>query len=405
MAGVSLGEAEREVLRWFDPTQAPRILWSRYVHPGDLLPVAVPLHDSETSSRWYLRDHGGGRIDQVPLDSIGDPALVVAAGARALDRLESPAVDPLAAGLGAAAPGTPAPVTVLGVFDARTGELRATIADNRLRPNSLATLATAPSAPATFAASARVTATATTTRVPVSLNDLAMYPTLTPSPSPTPAPPRVTLSQVNLPADLAPTFRTYPLAPGSSWTWRVHAMANDVRWARQIVTETVVATWLEGENAVVETETVVQDQTPGNAGPNRIGAAPGRRTRYVTPRVILGDLRDLPWILGSVTPPEHPDSPFARGVAIEALVTPFNDTATVGPVSGPGGPTDVTTPAGVFHGCWAVDAPGGNGWGAGRTFCPGVGFVRHRFTAAGTRYHDTLDAELLRWRRTVLPER
>jgi hypothetical protein len=136
------------------------------------------------------------------------------------------------------------------------------------------------------------------------------------------------------------------------------------------------------------------------------GAAPARHTRFVTPDIILDDLGNLEWMHRVVTRFEQADSPFAAGgIAIEMIVTPFNSEVDVGPAWPDGGPDDVTTPAGTFRDCWTMENIGGNGWGAVRTFCPGVGYVGYSFTAETTTGSEALDAFLLRWHRATLPAR
>ncbi len=81
--GVSLAEAEREVLSWLDPSREPRIEWSQYVRRSDLGADGVPL----------LRDTYPDLFHDQPVAGLGDPLIVVVASTRGIDPLGGPARD------------------------------------------------------------------------------------------------------------------------------------------------------------------------------------------------------------------------------------------------------------------------------------------------------------------------
>jgi hypothetical protein len=83
---VSLEEAEREVMRWFDPTRQPRIEWSKYMRRDAF--IAQFTWDAWLADMWLVP-----REDR-PLDLLRDDPLIVAvASTRAIDAFAGPPVE------------------------------------------------------------------------------------------------------------------------------------------------------------------------------------------------------------------------------------------------------------------------------------------------------------------------
>jgi hypothetical protein len=88
------------------------------------------------------------------------------------------------------------------------------------------------------------------------------------------------------------------------------------------------------------------------------------------------------------------------------IVTAFREPGFASPVvSVVDGPSDVITPATVFHSCRAIRVLLAQTWGAKRWFCPGVGSVSS-VDGGGSSYYDAVShTHLLRWKPADLPPR
>jgi hypothetical protein len=399
--GVSLREAEREVLSWFDPTRAPRIEWSRYVRRSELAEAIPPERFGILLDQWPQG------FEERNLDALGDPLILILASTRGIDPMSGPSADgrprlPVPAPPDAISPER---LFVVAVFDGNTGERLIAQPISAAPGRTLSALQAIRSADIDVRAAARRTLTPTPPRKPE-----PAHADRTQTPTPTLVPSGARLTWANLPAALRPTFRAYPLAPGSSWTWRYTSSNGDVRWVAEIITETIESAWLEGETAVVRSRIDKQSLTPKrNQGDAEQGDTPTTALRFVTPRLISGarwDKSVADRIVDDLAPATSgEESPFnqggvARELFIDLLPSGSNGLTFVGDE-----PATVTTRAGTFHDCWMLTSVGGASWGAVRWFCPGVGPVQYGF-GSGTPYHSsTAVADLIRWRRATLPER
>lgn len=224
---------------------------------------------------------------------------------------------------------------------------------------------------------------------------------------PVPGARRLTLS--NLPDSLRPTFRFYPLAPGSSRTWEWSSESRGVVWSAALVTETVEAAWLDGEMAVVESQLEWQWQSgPWEHDPE----APARVVRYVGPRFIARAPYDesneeSPLSTENSSyrwPTPKPGSPFAlESVALEAYSGLFPEQWDGGLYQGAAGPVTVTTPAGPFKGCWGLTYMIAVSAGTRRWVCPGLGVVAFGGGHAAGFHASMTVAQLVQWTRAALP--
>jgi len=292
---------------------------------------------------------------------------------------------------------SPDRVTVWALFDAHTAERIS--AEAAWADGSANALELIPAAEVTVWPRARRSPGHTPTATP--------WPTLT-RPPPTPVPDDARLTWSNMPPALAPTFRAIPLAPGTSWTWRVTLSNFDVRWAAEIVSETIEAVWPEGDLAVVRSRVEVEPLTPPR---NRIyhvlRYAAGENLRYVAPGVIAASREDVAeaqeWARD--VPPSHPPPDAVAEVAVDWFSGLLPGASDVAFTSVRDGTASVTTPAGTFNGCWAIDHIGGASWGASRRVCPGVGTVQYSYGDCAISHCCMVVAELIDWHRAELPER
>jgi hypothetical protein len=192
-----------------------------------------------------------------------------------------------------------------------------------------------------------------------------------------------------MPAALEPVFRTYPMIPGSSWTWRVTHRGAGVRWAVVTITETVRAVWLAGpDRALVEVDVEEKPQTPMAASYIPIEPSERRIYREVDPAFVLLD----EYRRGTSVPGQ-----FHPRITVEPLLDHFDSGSDeIRPEESAFG-VSVTTRGGAFDGCTRLSVVGGGGWENYRWFCPGVGYVRdERYTCYSNAGDFTL-SELVRW--------
>jgi hypothetical protein len=226
-------------------------------------------------------------------------------------------------------------------------------------------------------------------------------PTWTPTPTPTDVPLAARLTWANMPADLRPVFRAYPLLPSASWTWRYTLTTGNVRWETMDLTETVDAAWLEGATAVVRSRIEAHSITGDSGGDTTVAdSLPATLLRRVTSNGISHsappDLTELPT--------EAAPSEETTGAPAFVLSAWFvaHDGGVDNHVAG--GPAAVVSRAGTFTGCWSTASTISAGAGALRWFCPGVGIVEYGFGVLSPLTAWSV-ADLIRWQRGALPER
>jgi hypothetical protein len=388
MVRFSLQDAEREVLSWFDPRRDARVEWSGYVRRVEL-----------AAAFEYLRDMWPGFFEVTGLDPqwaelyrqvVGDPVAAVVVSARGIDplRIDGQAWVP---DNGQDLAVAPERYGVVAMFDAWSGQRQVAMR------GSASEFAGIPTARVSLGG----TQVATPTQVSASGEPTA-------SPEPT-ALTRRRLTRANLPEALRPTFRFYPLAPGSSRTWEWTSENGAVVWSAALVTETVEAAWLDGEMAVVESRL----EWAWRAGPREHDPEPSTRVvRHVGLLFIAGARSDVSSAGGPDTvagssyrwPTPVPDSPFGReGVAIETDSGLFPEPDDAGLYQGAHGPVTVTAPAGTFEGCWRLYYVYGATAGSGRWVCPGLGVVAFGRGHAAVSHGGMEVAQLVRWTRAELP--
>jgi hypothetical protein len=393
VVGVSLKEAERQVLAWLDPEREPRIDWARYLRRDAFVAAFAP--------RTWLADMSLVPREDRPLDDLNDaPLIVVAASTLGIDAFAGP---PFTSWIAPPELTSPNRVPVFAVFDAVTGERRIAMAPWASEWEDWTDIAlAAPTAAVRFAPEAKVSATPRPTALGSSATPYLLAPsTWTPSPTPTDVPAAARLTRSNMPTDLRPAFEAYPLIPGTSWTWRYTLTTGNVRWEAMVLTETVEAAWLEGATVVVRSSVAAQSITGENGGDR---TAADSLPESLLRRIGLNGISnsDSPGQTGSrdgaATSPEPPDVPAillsARFVA--------DDGGIDNRVSD--GPTTLVTRAGTFSGCWRSESTVSAGAGATRWFCPGIGIVAYG-NGVGGSFSAWSVAELIRWRRGYLPER
>lgn len=388
---VSLDAFEQQVLSWLDPTREPRIEWSKYVWRSDLI-RALP----------FLRLAPARLVDEWPagfrecrLEDMSDVLSIVVASTRGIDALTVVGGEPWIQEQAQPAAVSPDRSALWAVFDTVTGVRCAAQAVHpkyidltTLDELTAATVAVLPEARRTPTPMARA------------------GPKASPTPTPILPTPDGCLTWASLPAALRATFTVYPLAPGSSWTWRLTQQNADVRWVAEVVTETIEAAWLEGQYAVVRSRVDVHAMTAhGNYQHDWLGDEPGTRIRYVGSGFIAATRADIDWGLTGGWPTPIPSSPFgADGVARDIHLGLLPEPGEIGTTRISAGPMSVTTPAGEFDDCWRLDHIGGASWGSARVFCSNVGIVQYSFGDCAMSHCSVAVAELIRWTRNALPE-
>jgi hypothetical protein len=371
------------VLSWFDPHREPRIEWSRYVNRDDLL---AALDDNQLLDRWAVATYREGH-------DLPSTLILVVASTEGIDDLT-----PTRSGRvvrwqdGACNPPTsPLREQVIAVFDPFSAARQGSWTGSWASPDRLAGL---PSIGAAVSNDLRRPATATSLRKAALRGPTSTVAGLIPRQFPR-------LTQANLPHELRPTFSHYPLAPGSSWTWDITTRAYGVRWTASVMTETILAAWLENGMAVVESSIEERYQTRpyDDLGQD---TAPRRLRRYVGKNAIADSVDGVRQAdaLAAVAP-NYRRVPIA-GVALEETAFPGFRRGIPESVTVDDDLVDVHTSAGDFIGCWSLTVQGSALWGSWRAFCPGVGYVQSDLEACGTHNFDE-QANLLRWRRATLP--
>jgi hypothetical protein len=399
-AGVSLEEAESEVLAWLDPSREPRIEWSRYVR-RDAFAGQFP---------WdvHFADMSHGSDDRRLSDIHDDPLIVVSASTRGIDKLAGPPVE-----------GWLAPprftstdrVPVFAVFSALTGDRKIAMAPPAPGEDEWTALAlAAPTAVVNFVPEAKVSSTPwPNSGTPWPYPGYARQPTTTPTYTPTTVPSTAQLTSANLPPGVATMLDTYPLIPGTSWTWRYTLTNGNVRWEAMVLTETVESAWLEGEDVVVFSRLEAESITGAHGGDSTLADSLGSGSSVsvslpasIQRRVTSDGIREPALTEQIVRTPKPPTGDTTDPAAI-ALSARF-----VGDDSGfmdriAGGPADIATGAGTYSDCWAVASEISAGASSVRWFCPGVGVVQFGF-GNHSSFMAWSFAELVRWQRGTLPE-
>jgi hypothetical protein len=366
VVAVGLAEVESEVLSWLDPTRGPRIEWSRYLQ-ADVLVTAI--------GHWPVSDQWSGEVNLLNVDRVAGPVIAVLATTRGLDMYYIWSAVGLKNGPSACAP-LPSRdrETVLAVFDAVTGERLAALLVRRDWPVAI---------PDFLVRQAPVS----TTVDPPSRRPVVVVPTATPwpwsfttaTPPPTEPSPGARLTRATLPESLRGTFESYPLVPGTWWSWRLVDRVGGVRWRVTIITETVEAAWRVADDGVaVRSRIDAHLLTPTNRGDYRPTYLTPR-WRYVWSRMIAGTRADA---IGSASDSMGDDVlPGASEIPAEALLSPWsdNDVGYTGYIDLAAPGTKVETTAGVFDDCHVVSIQGGASFGTERAFCAGVGYVRTEY--------------------------
>jgi hypothetical protein len=421
---TTLREAEAEIRTWLDPARLPRIEVRRYVRRSDLV-------------RWrggpgtaVFGDRLGA--SNLPSEELTDPVIVIVASTQGIDPLSEHMTPGMLTGQQEGCPEATSPdrLAVLALFDPYTGSL---LADEISQPGAYdglkalrparVRLVRRPSPSATTSPAGEPGMHETTTSAPATASAAALLPTATSVPA------KARLTLANMPPELAPVFRTYPLAPGSWWTWRVTDTYDDLQYGRAIVTQTVEAAWLEGDVAVVQSRIDRRTLWPrsGSASADSQQQSASQLLQFLSPAGIANSR----WALAQRTPTLVPKwageaargraSPTPRpallAIAFDAYTPPVNvvsdeyvppsghwpdDIAEPGEV---GGPFDVSTAAGRFTGCVAVSGVYSAAGGPVNWFCPGVGLVTYGFDMCWTHASYDAVANLIRWHKAELPER
>lgn len=398
---VPLAEAERDVLSWLDPTREPRIEWSKYVRRRELGEAI------EANGHMFLLDMWPGLFEHVPLSTLSELLIVVVGSTRGIDPLSAPGKEgePWLQRQAQPVAVSPDRQLVVAVFDALTGERLAAVP--ALGGEFLDTLGSLRSLDVHVRPDARRTLTPWPTWPPSVTPAAATATPFPPINTPTSVPDVARLTWSNLPAELRPTFRAYPLAPGSSLTWRYTMENGGVRWVAAVLTESIEAAWLEHDLAVVRSRVDTLSLTPArNRDDHWLSRPPTTTLRYVTPGRIVASRADLKLAENFAIPTPGANEPFGRdGLALEFFVSLLPIPSLIGSTKVGRGPVNVATTAGTFSDCWEIETQGGASWGSVRWFCPGVGTVQYGFGDSALGHRSTAIADLIRWRRTTLPER
>jgi hypothetical protein len=352
--------AGREVLGWLDPARDPRIEWTRVVRREDLVQAwgAEPLVNAAVPGRAILT------APDLP------PVLVaVLASTGGMSRQVE--------GAGGVVPNPCWGVTddereqVFAAFDAATGVVRI---GEVVYPGLQPAIAAAAAIPAvsTEEAPAVLAAVPTPPSTPASPDDAAPKAT-----SPEVPPDAVALSPESVPPALVGALRAWPLLPGNRWTWRVTTRAEGLHWSVTLVTETVAAGWVVGEDTALVRTQVEVTPVRGQAPPD---VAAGEVWRYVTPRGVFASALTAgdPAILKNIGLLDAAGKPVAD-VPLEPGHTPLlggRRDLTPSKVLNVKKGVTVKAGAGAFEGCTTHELAGGSGWASNWWVCPGTGRVR-----------------------------
>lgn len=369
-------QAEREVLAWLDPSRTPRIEWSAVVSREAFVSAGLPYQ--------FERERMGNLMGD--LFDWPNALILVAASTQGL-RSQWPRPPEYEESPNLAPPDACNPVddnqreTQVAVFDPQSGHV---IVANVIEPEDKAV-------------------EAAWRRLPRLRTTLVNHPAAKPTPArrgsegnvdspvPTPTEPAagLRLTRANLPKALRTAFHSYPLRPGSSWTWRVTNREEGVRWSVDVITETVEATWrLSDDQAKVRMLVEQQRISPTDGG----HSMPATSTRVIYRDVGPNWVSAKPGLAADETP-----SPISEQVIIEPLYDHFNLDSTNHsyPWAIAEGIT-VTTRAGTFANCTRFIVIASASGGTYRWFCPGIGYVRDYYSQCYNGGYVTL-TELVRW--------
>lgn len=387
---MTLDEAKAAVMRWIASTDAPRIEWAGYVR-GDKVAARVVPAQIKKGEDVFIRDQFGGVYEgmdgMAPTRIPTGPLIAVFATA---GRLEAPLFRVALPDLGEmCCIGTgPRRQSILGIFDAQSGRRVAAVQDPQEDVRALVRSSTIH--------------TPTVQATPVSL-----VPTATPAyvarlPSATPSMALPMLTADTVPEALRPILSTYPLLPGSRWTWIIRSAEGGVTWDEVRMTETVRAAWLLDErHAVVHS---VRERRLINGDPEL--EIPAYETDEIW-RTVTADGGVYPYPADKRrcgNDPYAASESVARdiGLPMESLTHPHNQVEWSCVFHGSKRKMSVSTPGGTFDDCRLVFTLGGNSWASTRAVCRGVGYVESDSWHTGT-WHSGYSVMRLESYDVVLP--
>lgn len=376
---MSLEAARTEVLSWLDPGHQPRILSVDYV-PG----AAIRAHHTFLDGTQVLFDATTGSLEAHWLPDGIPPALVRVVADTA--PLVAPLLD---GGFAGTWPGTATPIAlrvrIVALFDAVTGERLSARSDREdvvVEPGS--------SLAAPTAAIVMRARFAPPTGTPTGLPRAGLG---TATPVSTPDAPAI--DAVSMPDSLRSVLDTYPLLPGSTWTWETISLDNGVRWERSRMRETVTGAWLLApDRAVVRSLMERWPEFPRKA------EAEEAMSKEILWRLVTSDglVSSFPAAWPFATQAPAPVHAVRVGTPLRPTTGPW-DVDIADQVAAAGGPLGlpleplvlgtfwswprrilqqsihIATPAGSFDGCRVFDVMLSNGASALRAICPGVGYI------------------------------